>query len=216
MAAIPQPNSKEPLPPRESGNFPVVPLGWYKAQIISAQVKPLKSNNGSGLNLELGLLSTGYVNRKVWSTLNVNHSSPQVERIGQQQLQELIEATGFTRATFHDDSQLNGKIVLVKLKIDEAKGDYPARNQASGFAPLSANKTLVPPPSGMTTGGGRPAASSSTPWANGQQQPAAQQPAAQQPAAQQSIPQADQQGAPAQTQVSTAAPRAGNTPPWQR
>jgi hypothetical protein len=200
MAAIPAPNNKEPLPPREpGGGFPVLPLGWYRAQIISAQVKPLKSGNGTGLELDLGITSPGYVNRKAWGTLNVNHTNPKTEQIGQQELQELIEACGFTRQTFHDDFQLNGRNILVRLKIEEARGNYPARNQIAGFAPESANKTLVPPPSGA--GGTR-----STPWAGGQQQ---QQPA------QQQASQPAQQSAPAQTQA-TASGSGGSTAPWLR
>lgn len=194
MAAIPAPNNQEPLPPRQQGGgFPVLPLGWYQATIISSQVKPLGTGNGTGLNLDLGITSPGYVNRKVWGTLNVNHTNPKTEQIGQQELQELIEACGFTRATFKDDFQLNGRNILVRLKIEEARGQYPARNKIAGFAPENANKTLVPPPAGA--GGTR-----STPWAGGQQQ---QQPAqATQPAA----------------TAATAAPAATGrkAPPWQR
>jgi hypothetical protein len=151
-------------PPREN-NFTVLPVGWYTADIVEADVSPTKS--GRCVKIAMEVITQGYRGRKVWHRINFENASAQAQEIGQQQLAELCEVAGIERLTNTD--QLLRKRVDLKLKISPAKGGYDESNDVSQYA-AAGSKT-----------GGAPA-----PAAQAQHQPAAQHQAAA-PAAQPAV-----------------------------
>lgn len=114
-------------------NYELMPAGWYTAQITDSEIVPLKSGLGKALKLTFSVLTEGYVNRKLWARLNVQHSgSPQAEKIAQEQLRELCDAIGIVR--MQDTVELHNKPVQIKVKIrKDDTGQYEDQNDINGF-----------------------------------------------------------------------------------
>ena len=83
---------------QEGSNFDVLPKGEYVAQIIDASVSQPKSGNGYGINFTWQITEGEYENRYAWQRITFQHSSNQAQQIGRQQLKDLCEATGGTKA----------------------------------------------------------------------------------------------------------------------
>ncbi len=111
-------------------SFDPVPAGTYLAHITESDLRPLKSGNGEGLSLTFEILDGSFARRRVWANLNVKHTNPEAQRIGQQQLSALCHATGVLRLA--DTTQLHGKPVRIRVAVrkDEQYGD---KNDIKGF-----------------------------------------------------------------------------------
>lgn len=124
----------EPQAPRD--NEPL-PAGLYTVEITNADVKPLKSGNGTGLEIECTVIDPApFARRKVWSTLNIQHANQQAEQIGQAQLSALCRSVGITQ--LDDSDQLFQRVVRIRTKIRAAQGNYAAKAEISGFEPAGA------------------------------------------------------------------------------
>ena len=124
----------EPQAPRD--NEPL-PAGLYTVEITNADVKPLKSGNGTGLEIECTVIDPApFAKRKVWSTLNIQHTNPQAEQIGQSQLSALCRSVGINQ--LDDSDQLFQRVVRIRTKIRAAQGNYAAKAEISGFEPAGA------------------------------------------------------------------------------
>lgn len=111
-------------------SFDPVPAGTYTAHIVESDLRPLKSGNGNGLSLTFEIIEGPFERRKVWANLNVQHTNPEAQRIGQQQLSSLCHAVGVMRLA--DTTQLHGKPLRIRVAIrkDEQYGD---KNDIKGF-----------------------------------------------------------------------------------
>lgn len=150
--------SVQPQAPRD--NEPL-PAGTYTAEITGADVKPLKSGNGTGLSLEFTIIDPEqFARRKVWQNLNIQHSNAQAEQIGQAQLSALCHAVGIEE--LDDSDQLFQRIVRITTKIRPASGEYGPRAEVASFAQAGAGAppttTRAPAPAAA------PAAKSTPPW----------------------------------------------------
>jgi hypothetical protein len=148
---------------KRENRYELLPAGWYTAQITESDIVPLKSGNGSAMKLTLEVLSDGYRGRKIWTQLNVKHTNPKAETIGQQQLRELCESIGIARLT--NTVELHNRPVQVKVKIrKDDTGQYEDQNEVSGFkAAGGASAPASPIPAGQPAA---PAAGgASPPWA---------------------------------------------------
>ena len=116
-------------PSKALDNSPI-PAGTYNAHVIESDVKALKSGNGTGLYLTFEILDGPCAKRRVWTTLNVQHSNTVAQGIGQQQLSSLCHSVGVIR--MQDTSQLHAKPLKIRVTIkkDEQYGD---RNEIKGF-----------------------------------------------------------------------------------
>lgn len=154
---------------QRNNQYELLPAGWYEAQITESEIVPLKSGNGRALKLTLDVLSLGYRGRKLWVRLNIEHTNPQAETIGRQQLAELCSAVGLSRLA--DTSELHYKPVGIKVKIrKDTTGQYEDQNDVSGYKPAGGSTASVPraatPPSAPATPTAAPAApAGSPPWA---------------------------------------------------
>lgn len=132
---------------RRPNTFELLPAGWYTAQITESSIEPLRSGNGEALKLTFQILQDGYNGRKVWSRLNVKHTNAQTEKIAQQQLAELIDATGIGKI-HRDTSELHMRPVQIRVKIrKDETGQYEDSNDVAGFRALSGGSpTQMPGP----------------------------------------------------------------------
>lgn len=142
----------EPNAPRDDAPLPA---GIYTAEITGADVKDLKSGNGTGLSLEFTIIDPApHARRKVWQNLNIKHTNAQAEQIGQSQLSSLCRVLNIGKLT--DSDQLFGQVLRIRTKIRAAQGDYGPRAEVSDYEPAG---TSAPPRAAAPA----PAASSSTP-----------------------------------------------------
>ena len=223
----------------------VIPAGWYNAQIDQSEMKPTKDGSGAYLELRFSILDGQYVNRKVFTRLNLRNANPVAQEIAYRQLSAICHAIGVLQV--QDSQQLHGRPLKIKVRVRAASGDYEASNEISAFK--SINEQVDGPVGGApATAGGAPwaqqpaAAPQAAPWAlqpaaspvaPAQQSappaaapapaaPAWQPPAAQQPWAQQPAPQDDPVQQPAPQPQAAPAPAqaaqqpAGAIPPWMQ
>lgn len=109
-----------------------IPAGVYLAHVIDSDVRPLKSGNGTGLSLTFEVLQGPYARRKVFASLNVKHSNPEAERIGQSQLSAVCHAAGVIQVA--DTQQLHMRPVMIRVKIrKDESGQYEDRNEVNGY-----------------------------------------------------------------------------------
>lgn len=140
----------------------LMPAGVYTARIIESNVEPLKSGNGTGLKLTMEIIDGQFKNRRLWPQLNVTHTNPVAQQIGQQQLSSICRAVNVMN--LQDTQQLHNKPLRVKVKIrqDAVYGD---KNEVSGFEPLSATGGMPQMPQMPATQQAAPAAAKpSAPW----------------------------------------------------
>jgi hypothetical protein len=148
----------EPQAPRD--NEPL-PAGLYTVEITNADVKPLKSGNGIGLEIECTVIDPApHAKRKVWQTLNIQHSNPQAEQIGQAQLSALCRAVGI--AQLDDSDQLFQRLVRIRTKVRPADGKYAAKAEITGFEPAGAALPATTAPAQQQAPA---AAKAAPPWA---------------------------------------------------
>ena len=143
----------EPNAPRDDAPLPA---GIYTAEITGADVKDLKSGNGTGLSLEFTIIDPApHAKRKVWQNLNIKHSNAQAEQIGQGQLSSLCRVLNIGKLT--DSDQLFGQVLRIRTKIRAAQGDYGPRAEVSDYEPAgtSAPQRAAAP---------APAANINPPW----------------------------------------------------
>ena len=157
---------------KRENSYELLPAGWYVAQVTESDIVALKSGNGRAIKLTFEVLSEGYRGRKVWARLNVQHTNPEAERIGQQQLRELCDSIGIVR--MNDTVELHNKPVQIKVKIrKDDSGQYEDQNEVNGFKPAGAGQPqvgAVPPraaaPANAPAAAAPAAAGGSTPpWA---------------------------------------------------
>jgi len=164
-----------------------VPTNRYIMHVVSSEVRPVKSGQGLRCALECEIIQGEYQGRKVWWGINVNHTNPEAQRIGQAELSALCHAIGRLQAVT-DSSELHlqpfiADVVYISVERDP---QYGPKNEIKKVMSIDeANKA-------------QPAAAQAPTQAAAA---APAQPAQQQPAA----------AAPAQAETGNA-----SAPPWQQ
>ena len=161
MAKLPTSFDSRAVAPQAPRDNEPLPAGTYTVEITGADVKPLKSGNGTGLSLEFTVIDPEqFARRKVWQNLNIQHSNAQAEQIGQAQLSALCHAVGIE--VLEDSDELFQRIVRITTKVRPASGDYGPRAEVSGYSPAGAGP--VPTPARAPAASPTPAAKSTPPW----------------------------------------------------
>jgi hypothetical protein len=120
--------------PKSSG-FDPIPVGWYDAQITGAEIKATKNGNGQYIAVQYTILGPEYQGRIIFANLNIRNKNPKAQEIGVAGLGALLSAIGLPKAD--DTSQLIGGTLQIKVKVQEAKDGYDARNDVSGWKAVS-------------------------------------------------------------------------------
>lgn len=155
---IPGGFNSEAVEPQQPMSGEPLPAGAYTVEITNAEVKDLRSGNGTGLNIEFTVIDPQpFARRKIWQNLNIRHTNPQAEQIAQSQLSALCRAVGIGVLT--DSDHLFQKLLRVNVKIRPAQGDYAARNEVTGYE--SAGAATTAKPAAPAASAAKPAA----PWA---------------------------------------------------
>lgn len=147
---------RDSLPKGEG--FTPVPAGWYIVTISGSEVKETKDGTGTYIKLVLDIQGPSHAGRKIFSNINIRNKSPDAERIGLQQLREIMEAGGLDDVT--DSDQLIGVTLEAKVAVKPASGDYEAGNEIKGYRGIEKGEVInLPRPSAS------PAPKQEAPWA---------------------------------------------------
>ncbi len=165
MASLGSVFNREELP--KGDNFEPIPDGWYTATVKSAELKNTKDNTGKYVAVGYSITGPAHSGRVIFGNLNIKNRNAEAERIGMQQLGQVMEAIGL--AKIQDTDQLIGGSLSIKVAykapvmergpdgMDHEK--YPASNEIKGYKSLGGAAVPFPVP-------GTPAASpaSKAPW----------------------------------------------------
>lgn len=151
--------------PQQGFSGEPLPAGPYEVEITNAEVRDLKSGNGVGLNVEYTVIGPeSYAGRKLWQNLNIKHTNPQAEQIGQSQLSSLCRALGI--GVLNDSDELFQRILRVSVKIRPAKGDYPASNDITAYEGMGVQQGQAQRPAqGRAPASNAAAPKAAAPWA---------------------------------------------------
>ncbi len=142
--------------PLSEANFDPLPDGWYTAAISQADVANTK-NGGEMIELRWDIFGPTHQGRVIFGNINIRNSNPDAQRIGLEQLGQLLRAAGIV--TLEDTDQLISVTVLIKLSIKESEyqGKKQIRNEVKGYkalessgAPLPVAKAKAPAAAGST------------------------------------------------------------------
>lgn len=140
--------------PQSEQSFDPLPAGWYQAKITKAEVKDTKAGTGNYIAVRYDILGPTHQGRVVFGNLNIKNPNSEAERIGREQLGELMRAVGLPRV--QDSDELIGGELNIKLKVrlSEQYGDsndvsgYRAISGAQPPAPKTAGSASAPAPAG--------------------------------------------------------------------
>ena len=156
MARLSQTFELNDLPENEYG---LLKDGNYAAFIEQADVKITSKGDGHYIKLMLQVMGPTNKGAKLFHNINISlPSSPEAERIGRQQLRQLMEAIGLMRLS--DTDELIGKQVLCKVGTHPATDKYDASNVIKKFSKLEgvaqASRPMDTEPAHVTKPAGRP------------------------------------------------------------
>ena len=114
------------------GDSTPIPAGTYQARIEGSKVGDTKNGRGMRAEFMLRIIQGDHEGRVAFYGINFEHESEAAQAIGQKQLAGLIKACGLSKIS--ETEQLHGRIVKVKLAIEENEG-YSPRNAVKRVFP---------------------------------------------------------------------------------
>ena len=127
--------------PQSDRSYDLLPEGWYDATISKAEVGNTKAGTGTKIDVRYDITGPTQQGRVIFASLNIRNPNPEAERIGREQLGELMRAIGLTKV--QDSDELIGGQVCIKVKIkkasakDIAAGYTQDRNEVGGWKAIS-------------------------------------------------------------------------------
>lgn len=157
MAFLSDPFELNDLPVAER-SYDLVPAGWYTATITQAEIKDTKNGAGQYIKLRYDITGPSHQGRVVFGNLNIRNASAEAERIGRQQLGEVMRAIGLARVT--DTDQLIGGALSIKVGI-RSSADYGDQNEVKGFKAIEGGSA----PAAVSRASAPASAKAAPPWA---------------------------------------------------
>lgn len=116
---------------KPTSSFEPIPPGSYPVIVEASEMKPFKNSPGERLELKLQVIDGEHKGRKLFDSLNLEHSNKTTVEIAQRQLSALCHATGVMKPV--DSSELHDIPVMAEVKIQPAKGEYSASNKVQTY-----------------------------------------------------------------------------------
>lgn len=118
-----------------------LPQGTYSVIIEETSIAQSKAGDNY-LKVVFQVVDGEHRGRKIFTNINLWHSSQKARDFAQRDLSAICHATGTLQ--MQDSSQLHNKPMKVKVKYVEPKGQYGESNEVTAYLPMSAPST---PPS---------------------------------------------------------------------
>lgn len=112
-------------------SYDVIPPGWYVARITEATIKQTKAGTGEYIAVRYDVLGPTHQGRVVYGNLNISNPNAMAEKIGREQLSDLLRAIGLASLT--DTDQLIGGTCQIKIAIQPGQDGYQDRNEIKGW-----------------------------------------------------------------------------------
>ena len=128
----------------EPASYEPLPAGEYVASVTKAEVRQMKSGNGTLIAVEFTVAEGAFSGRKVFRNYNTGHRSETPQRIARVEFARLVRATmgeGIPSST----EDILGYTVRIKVKVD---GDY---NVVQAVFPATSTPAKDPMPHGDLT-----------------------------------------------------------------
>lgn len=140
--------------PEPDNSFDPLPAGEYLCTIEKVECKQSQKNqNNWYLNIMFSVIGADYTNRKVFEIINFKNDNETAERIGAQQLGQLIRSLGVAWRGESDDLVGGNCYVKVTVKDDpqygkknDVKGHRAVENQAPKVSQAPAPAGSKKPP----------------------------------------------------------------------
>lgn len=121
--------------PDDQGGGPVVPAGWYKAEIEGASIDEVEKYEGSDVdasrfNLDYTITAPTSVGEVVSDGMNIENPSEKAENIAKESLTLLALAIGWDDYKA-DPGAYSGEELAIRVGIDEYDGNL--YNEVTGF-----------------------------------------------------------------------------------
>jgi len=129
----------EDMPVSTRSYEPLAP-GWYDATVKDAQLVHTRSGDGQYLKLRFVLQN----NRNVFANITIKNASATAERIGSEQIGDIMRAAGIAR--LREPHDLLGQSMQIKLEIQPASERYEAQNVVLGYKALKGSASVLPMP----------------------------------------------------------------------
>ena len=158
--------------PQSDRSYDLLPEGWYDATISKAEVGNTKAGTGTKIDVRYDITGPTQQGRVIFASLNIRNPNPEAERIGREQLGELMRAIGLTKV--QDSDELIGGQVCIKVKIkkasakDIANGYTQDRNEVAGWKAIGGSMGAMPKasmPKAAAASSAPASASAKPPWA---------------------------------------------------
>lgn len=141
-----------------SGNFEPLPAGWYTASITDAELKDTKAGTGQYIKVRYDITGPTHEGRVVFGNINIRNPNQVAERIGQEQLANLMRAIGLKKVS--DTDQLIGGTLKIKLAVRKSE-EYGDSNDVKAFSAVAEGAAPMP----KTQQSAQPKSASKAPWA---------------------------------------------------
>lgn len=153
--------------PQSENKFEPLPAGWYSVNIVNAELKTTKAGNGQYIKLKYDVIGPTHHGRVVFGNLNIMNPNIDAEKIGRQQLGEILRALGLSKVK--DTDELIGGNLEIKLTIKN-NAQYGESNEVKGFKAINGSVATPTPavksaPWSKTAATIDPLSNSLPPWA---------------------------------------------------
>lgn len=114
----------------DAGTGDPLPTGWYNAMIDESELKPTGDGQGTRLSLRFAVLDGQHKGRKVYTGLNLVHSSQKTVEIARAQLSAICHAVGVL-VIQQSTQELHGK--PLKIRVTYRNATPEVRDPQSGI-----------------------------------------------------------------------------------
>lgn len=135
--------------PTDFGAQECVPAGWYNVMVDETEMKPTKDGSGAYLQVRFTVLDGQYVNRKIFTRMNLQNSNPTAQEIAYKQLSALCHAVNVLQ--LQDSVQLHGLPLKVKVKVrKDSTGQYEDQNEVTAYKNINEHVDMQAAPATPT------------------------------------------------------------------
>ena len=116
--------------PVSENSFEPIPDGWYPVQVKSCEIKKNAEKGSEYLNFGFTVTGDNFAGRMVFGTITLRNRNETAEKIGAQQLGEIMGAVGL--ASVRNTDQFIGLTLDIKVKTEKSEG-YDPKNVVKGY-----------------------------------------------------------------------------------
>ena len=148
--------------PKSENDYSLIPDGWYSAVIKTAEIKSAKSG-GKYISVRFNITGDKQAGRGVFANINIRNPNMEAEKIGLQQLGDVVRSVGIIGKLMDTDQLIGGQL---NIKVATRKSEkYGEQNEVKGYKPLMKMPLTAESVPEELKSASAPKSSSVPPWA---------------------------------------------------